>query len=151
MNTLKMTAYQVDGNLYKSQYKSENDVPEDEMCHNSWWYLHGELQDIVGFDKAITTNCKTAGYSKETINWTSIEGSEVKSVRKNKPLIHPVMHINAIIPVEVEGIYKPCIGYFWTGGERLVSWKGKQYLVWQQRGLVCLKDDEKACEYALEK
>ena len=146
MNTLKMTAYHVDGTLHESKYKSENEVPEEEMCHNSWWYLHGELQDEVGYDKAITTNCNSAGYSKETIDWSSIRGNVVTEVFKDRT--RPVMYVNGEISVEVEGFDRPCIGFFWTADEHNITWNGKEYPHWKQRGLVCFADDEEACKYA---
>lgn len=146
---LKMTAYQVGGQLYKSKFKSEREVPEQEMCHNSWWYLHGKLQDVVGYDKAITTNCKSAGYSRDTIDWSEINDNQVQEVLQDR--IRPVMYVNDIIPVEVEGFDEPCVGYFWTTDERLIYWKGVEYPYWKQRGLVCFKDDKEACEYAQKK
>jgi len=148
MNTLKMTAYHVDGTLHNSKFKSENEVPEDEMCHNSWWYLHGELENEVGYDKAITTNCNSAGYSKETIDWSMISGNIVEDVHQDRT--RPVMCINGEVPVEVEGIDKPCTGFFWTEEKPNIIWKGKEYPYWHQRGLVCFSDDKDACEYARE-
>lgn len=149
MEILKMIAYQDDGQLFRSKHKSEKEIPKDEMCHNSWWYLHGKLEELVGYDKAITTNCKSAGYSKETIDWSEIHGNEVKSVFEDKMI--PVMYVNAIIPVEIEGIDKPCVGYFWTTDEYPIYWKEQSYPYWNQRGLVCFEDDKEACEFALEK
>ena len=146
MNTLEMTAYHVNGTLHNSKFKSEKEIPEEEMCHNSWWYLHGNLQDEVGYDKAITTNCKSAGYSRETIDWSEISGNIVKKVRQDRT--RPVMYVNGEIPVKVEGFDKPCTGFFWTEEERNIIWKGKEYPYWHQRGLVCFSDDEKACKYA---
>ena len=146
MNTLKITAYHVDGTLHKSKYNSENEVPEEEMCHNSWWYLHGELQSEVGYDKAITTNCNSAGYSKETIDWSNISDNVVTEVFKD--MTRPVMCVNGEIPVEVEGFNRPCIGFFWTEERPDIIWKSKKYPFWRQRGLVCFADDEEACAYA---
>ena len=147
--TLNMIAYQVNGELFRSKLKTENEVPEEEMCHNSWWYLHGELEDLVGYDKAITTNCKSAGYSRDTIDWSEISGNIVNDVLKDRT--RPVMYVNDIIPVAIEGVDKPCVGYFWTTDEHPIYWKGKEYPYWNQRGLVCFKDDKEACEFALKK
>lgn len=149
MNTLKITAYKADGTLFRSKMESEDDVPEFEMCHNSWWYLHGKLESFVGYDKGITTNCLSAGYSKFTIDWSEIQGNEVVDVLQDRE--RPVMHVDGIIPVEIEGVMKPCLGYFWTTDERTITWKGRAYPYWQQRGIVCLADDREGCKYAQKK
>ena len=103
----------------------------------------------MGYDKAITVNCKSAGYSMYTVDWSEISGDRVVSVFSDN--LRSVMHVNGIIPVEVEGFDKPCVGYFWTTEEREVEWKGKKYPFWNQRGLVCFADDKEACEYAKKK
>lgn len=146
-NTLKIVAWNVNGESFsKTKYE---DVPKDERDNNSWWYLHGKLEDEVGFDKAFATNCKSAGYSKETLDWSSIKGNQVTEVFSETPRL--CIYANGEIPVEVEGIDKPCIGFFWTTEEKEIFWKYKSYPYWSQRGLVCFADDEKACEYARKK
>lgn len=122
---------------------------EDELDNNSWWYLHGELERKFGYDKGIAVNCKTVGLSVPTIDWSSIDGKEVKRVFSEKDRWE--LHANGEIPVEVEGVDEPCIGYFWTTDLTLVSWKGNKYPLWKQRGLVCLLSDKKGCEDALKK
>lgn len=148
-NVLKMN---VDGEpwvpkKYRGNYKA---VPKDELDCNSWWYLHGKLESLVGYDKAYTTNCKTAGYAKETINWSSIGGNTVRELREDGRLTRWEMHVNGIIPVEVKGVKEPCVGYFWTEEWSPVWYEGISYPHWLQRGLVCLESDTEACAYAQE-
>ena len=125
------------------------DIPMEEQDWNSWWYLHGELEDIVHYDKAVVTNCLSGGFAKDTINWSMIDGDEVKGITDRKP--RHMMCVDGVVDVEIEGIDRPCKGYFWTCHHMTVYWEGKAFKVWEQRGLVCLADDEEACEYALRK
>ena len=88
------------------------------LDRNSWWYLHGELEDLCHYDKAVVLNLSEfPEYQGDTLKWTSIIGNiaEMNKFEKNKQ-----MKINDIIPVQVIGIDKPCIGYFWTTDERTV-------------------------------
>lgn len=143
MNILRLVAFSVKGNIIGTT-KLE-DIPAEERDWNSWWYLHGKLTDLTGYDKATTINCKSAGYTKETIN--------VNSICSEVPDSFPctMMCINGIVPVEIEGISESCIGYFWTTNNRKVKWQEKEYDFWDQRGLVCLKSDQEGCEYAEKK
>ena len=125
------------------------DIPMKEKDWNSWWYLHGKLESITHYDKATVTNCLSGGFAKDTINWESIIGDKVEKLADYKPT--HMMCFDGIVDVEIEGIDLPCKGYFWTTNYRTVYWKRKPYQIWDQRGLVCLADDEEACEYALSK
>ena len=133
---------------HKGDYKS---VPKDDRGYNWWWYLHGELDCLVGYDKAYPINCKSSGNAKETINWSEISCSKVKQLRDDGNLTRWEIYINGIIPVQVKGVDKPCIGYFWTTNEHDIEWEGKKYPYWEQRGLVCLESDSEGRKYALEK
>lgn len=146
MNTLKLVACSVNGNTI-GNIKLE-DIPPEERDWNSWWYLHGKLTDLTGYDKAVVINCKSAGYSRETIHWSRISGNEVIEIDSNPSY---EIYINGIIPVKIEGIQEECIGYFWTTKHRRVYWQGKGYDCWMQRGLVCLKSDTKGCKEAKKK
>ena len=126
-----------------------DDIPVDEMDWNSWWYLHGELESFVHYDKATVTNCMSGGFSRETINYASIAGDEVKRIADWRP--RHMMCFDGVVDVEIEGIDRPCKGYFWTNRYRMVYWKGKPYEIWDQRGLVCFADDKESCEYAKQK
>lgn len=122
-------------------------IPEDERDNNSWWYLHGELEDMVGYDKGVVCNCKSGGFGVETLNAIQIEGSKVTKINENKPMITK-MCFEGIVRVEVESVNQPCIGYFWTSNYRDIYWKGKLYKQWNQHGLVCLKSDVKGIKSA---
>ena len=147
--TLKMVAWTCGGDNAFGTMKYE-DIDPNEMDNDSWWYLHGELEDRAGYDKATCTNCREIGLSFPTINWTGITGSEVTSVGNDRLEIN-VMHFTGIINVEIDGLDEPCVGFFWTTDERIVQYKDKLYPLWKQRGLVCLKSDKEAVEYAKEK
>ena len=148
MKVLKMIAYQADGSLFNTN-KTYADIPEFERDHNPWWYLHGDLENYVGYDKAVTTNCYSGGFSKNTINWSDMEGNKVISVFDNTTI--PVIHINGIVQVRIEGICPPCIGYFWTIDEHEIYWNDIAYPYWKQRGLVCFEHDLESREFAFEK
>ena len=126
-----------------------NDIRPEERDNNSWWYLHGKLQSFVGYDKATVTNCLSGGFSKETIDWADIEGSIVTKIYSEIP--RHEMYFTGEIDVEIEGINKPCKGYFYVINEREVHYKEKSYPIWEQKGLVCFADDKEACEYAKRK
>ena len=132
----------------KKQYQKAKQ--ENELDFNSMWYLHGELERLVGYDKAWAINCKSAGYSLESINWSYIRGENVFELADNNKLTRLEMHVNDIIPVQVKGVDEPCLGYFWTIEYSPVYYEGKAYPHWQQRGLVCLESDQKGRAYAME-
>ena len=145
MEILKMIADWHSENTPEN-YRTWEDIPNEEKDWNSWWYLHGKLENFVGYDKATVTNCKSGGFARETVAWSEIVGDKVIAVYDKKPSTE--LYLNGIVNVEIEGIDKPCKGYFWTTDERDVYWQGKSYKHWKQRGLVCFADDEKACQYA---
>lgn len=129
--------------------KYENVLPED-RDNNSWWYLHGQLTDLVHYDKGTVINTREYGCAKETIGWKELDGDQVKSLHTLEPYYE--MYLNAAdIPVEIEGIEEPCIGFFWTTEEHSIWYKGKEYPYWKQRGLVCLVSDLESIEYARNK
>lgn len=130
-----------------SNPKTRKDIPLEERDNNSWWYLHGELENYVGFDKATVTNCKSGGFARKTINATIIAGDIVERVVNEEPYYE--MYFNGVVDVEIEGIERPCKGFFYTANERQCTYKGVAYPVWRQRGLVCFADDKEACEYAM--
>lgn len=133
---------------HRGDYES---VPKDELDFNNWWYLHGKLEDLVGYDKAYTTNCRSAGYSKQVINYSCIKGGKVRELREDGNLFRYEMHLNGIVPVKVKGVEEQCIGYFWTTEWGEAEYDGQCYEIWRQRGLVCLESDKEGREYALSK
>ena len=121
---------------------------------NSWWYLLGELESLCHCDKAVVLNLSEfPEYQGNTLKWTTIirNVTEVNKFEENKEI-----KINDIVPVQVIGIDKPCIGYFWTTDERTVTAQCKngrtrEFQRWCQRGLVCLSEDIESCKEAKEK
>lgn len=109
------------------------------FAYNNWWYLHGKLEDILGYDKASVINAKEC---PEYIRM--IHG--IDSLSGDKTII-PELYINDIIECEVVGVEEPCIGYFWTTNKWAKECFDDPH--WDQRGLVCLKSDIGGCEYAL--
>lgn len=131
----------------EEQYRKAKE--DNELDFNSMWYLHGELESLVGYDKAWAINCKSAGYSLESINYSCISGGNVRELADDNKLTRWEMHVNDIIPVKVKGVDEPCLGYFWTIEYSPVYYEGKAYPHWQQRGLVCLKSDMEGRVYAM--
>lgn len=104
-----------------SNTRTFEDIPLEEREYASFWYLHGKLEELVGYDKATVTNLKEGGFGKISEEYGYM------------------MCLDGIVPVEIEGIPDPCVGYFWI----------TEYTdIWVQRGLVCLKSDLEGCEYA---
>lgn len=119
--------YYVGSEDYSKKIES---IPMEERDNAGFWYLHGELENKLGFDKAVITNCKTLGISKP------FQYDEDITINK--------LYLNGVVDCEVEGIDEPCVGYFYVSEERSEN-------NWLQRGLVCLKSDKKACQYAEKK
>lgn len=109
--------------------KIEN-TSKEERDNAFFWYLHGKLEQKFNFDKAVIINCNTLGLSKP------FQYDEDITINK--------LHLNGVVDCEVEGTDEPCVGYFWVVNE----YDDKN---WQQRGLVCLKSDKEACQYAEKK
>lgn len=104
---------------------------EKNIIYSSFWYLHGELEELVGYDKATILNME-----------------EIPHITKNcyfngdKEYFDVVCVKDGIYDVEILGIDKPCVAYFWITDMDYIP---------NQRGLVCFKDNKEACEYALKK
>lgn len=103
----------IDDSLY-------NDNPNVIMFN--FFYFHGKLEDDLGYDKCEIMN---------------LEDLDIQFREKHED-ISIITIEDGIYDVNVEGINKPCIGYFWN--------------VYNfQRGLICYKTDIEACEDAAEK
>lgn len=88
----------------------------------NWWYLDGDIEGIVGYDKGVIIHCP------------------------DKFLKDGVVYIDEIVNVICIGINEPCVGYFRVQEEEIRD--GKK--VWCQRGYVNLKSDEDACKHSYE-
>lgn len=115
--------------------KQNSDVEWD---NNSWWYLHGELENQVGYDKATIINATKAGDTVQTIKWLEICGNKCTSYRDTP---YRMLHINGIRDCNVIGINAECLGFFWTTDERTVEYDKGTFSNWDQRGLVVQKSD----------
>ena len=124
------------------------------LDHSSGWYLHGKLEDLCHYDLAtiynmsdFPENIKTTLRYKTMINdKTTVE--ELNYFGKS--------YLQGVYPVEVYGVQEECVGYFWITDERECkasvipgnSGDPRGFINWMQRGLVCLKSDKEATEYA---
>ena len=152
MKTLEVFVAQDEASWVDEKYTADYDsIPKDELggCSRGW-YLHYELEHLVGFDIAYPTNCKSAGYAKATIASAVIGGNQVQKIYEEEG-IRWSMYINGIIPVKVKGVDQPCIGYFWITDEHPIYYKGDAYPHWEQRGLICLESDTDGRADALKK
>lgn len=126
-------------------------TPEEELDNNSWWYLHGELESETTYDKGHFINCKSAGYSVETIYWSTIYGDKVAEVRDENNLTIHKLKVDGEIPVEVVGFpNRPAIFVGFTTDFRWIYYKGVKYPYWNQRGYAVFADDTKALSDARE-
>lgn len=124
------------------------------LDHNSWWFLHGELSARCGYDKGVMINLSEfPHYLKKSLQFSLMRGDKTKvTCFKDKYM----SHINGIIPVDVLGVDEDCIGYFWTTREitaHAFTENGDQldFPYWNQRGLCCLKSDIESCKDAYQK
>lgn len=138
MKTLKIAAIQIDGTaveqeeVFKHLNKYTEALGKDENTTiSSWWYLHGELEDEVGFDKGAFLNLEE-------------DMVEIKNCyfNGNDKYFDVVCLKEGVYDVEVIGFDKPCVGYFWITNISNIP---------ECRGLVCFKDDKEAVEYAEKK
>lgn len=129
---VKLLAYDVSGEYYKSTPELEKLVkrPKDTII-SDWWYLHGELETTIGYDKAKIINIKELPTITKNCYYNG-----------NDKYFDVVCLKDGIYDVEVHGISKPCIGYFWITEMEDIP---------KLRGLVCFKDDKEAVEYAKKK
>ena len=116
---------------YIPEYEDKiREINKDELDNAGFWYLHGSLEEMFKYDKAVMTNCKTLGLLKQFVY-----------DEKEKPI--GKLYYNGEIECEVEGCDKPCIAFLYTINE-----SGNH---WTQKGLVCLKEDKRDCDYARKK
>jgi hypothetical protein len=139
MQKLKITAFLADGKtLYKSRYPSADDVPDREWFPG-YWRFYGSIREL-GIDQGFATNCEALGVAADKLDYESIENGEVTSIHSQYK--RREMNFDGIVDVEVEGVQKPCKGYFWTES-RTVRYGGKVFPMWDQHGLIVYADNEK--------
>ena len=138
MKTLKIIATHVDDSLHNV------DNPRDHMDSitqhyyedknsivSNWWYLHGNLDSEIGYDKGVFCNLEDFNLYIKNCYYNG-----------NKRYFDIVCLEDGIYDVEIIGIDKPCVGYFWIINKEHIP---------ECHGLVCFKDDKEACEYAEQK
>ena len=103
----------------EDNYNKVKNIKPDELDNAGFWYLHGELENILHYDKGIITNCKTLELLKQCI------------IPDNEPF--QKLFLNDIIKCKIDGIEEDCTGFFWTIDVN------EGY--WIQRGLVVLDSD----------
>lgn len=120
---------------------------KNNLDNNSWWYIDGKLEDLLGYDKGVIINMSEfPQYQGDTLSWTKIVGDETyvdKFISKKE------IKFTGIIEVEVLGVSEECIGYFWVTDERTIYAEDKDknktsFQNWRQRGIVCLESDKEA-------
>jgi len=140
MQKLKITAFLPDGKtLYKSHYPSADDVPDREWFPGLWHFF-GSVKEALGIDQGFVTNCEELGIASDKLDYESIENGEVTSIYSQYK--RREMNFDGIADVEVEGVQKPCKGYFWTESTT-VRHGGKVFPMWDQYGLIVYADNEK--------
>lgn len=125
---------------------------KDNLDNNSWWYLHGDLERRCGYDKAFIYNMSDFPDEYiEVLEWREINGRETEVPEF---IYRKEAHLHGIYPVEVYGVPEPCLGFFWITGERKITATNKRsgekrdFMYWEQRGLVVLESDKEEVEYA---
>lgn len=135
---LKIAAIQIDGTVIEQEKalkhlnKYTDDLGKDENTTiSSWWYLHGELETEVGYDKGAFLNLEE-------------DMVEIKNCyfNGNKQHFDVVCLKDGVYDVEVIGFDRPCVGYFWISNFNKIP---------ECKGLVCFKDDTSAVMYARQK
>ena len=143
---LHITAFLRDGKtLYRSHYPEADSIPDREWFPG-YYKFHGKIREL-GIDQGFAPNCEDFGCVEYELDCEWIEHGEVQSVHWG--FKRRAMRLNGIVDVEVEGVSKPCKGYFWTK-EAVVSFEGKRYPIWEQHGLVVYADDVEGNKDALE-
>lgn len=128
-------------------------VESNKYSHCSGWYLHGHLQDRMGYDIADFYDVPNE-LLKESADWCTIKRrisdnceKAYGELRSDKKTLVP--HINGVYECEVYGTDETCVGYFWTAEEEDVDFgNGIVKPVWRQRGLVVFLNDVDANAYA---
>lgn len=132
---IKIIAETIDG-LYKDSKELQRLIRTCKTKRvSNWWYLHGKLQDNVGFDKGIMLD-------NEQLKCLVYTDKDISKVYKEWYLE------DGIYDIQIVQIDEPCKGYFWTEFRKFGNIEG---VVPIMHGLVCYADDKEANEYAYKK
>lgn len=156
MNTIKNVLNRIDANnpvLQVIPNASHNEelyekVKEytSKITNYGGWYLHGDLQEDVGYDLATFVDLSDE-LTRTVPEFTSIYGDDVSYTGE----YIRVPYLNGVFRVNVLGIDKPCIGIFWTLVYDTYECNGQTWEHYRQSGLVCYECDVDAVMYALSK
>lgn len=113
----------------------EQRMKEGKYLWNSF-YLHGELEEIIGYDLCVVVN-----ESELDLEEYPVYHSPTRLVK------HCLLKDEGKFEVEVKGINEKCIGYFWKSFAEDESKPGVYYRA-SQRGYICLERDKEAVEQA---
>lgn len=139
---------------YTSFLKKRMGDKFSEYKNNAWSgstaaiYLHGQLEEEVGFDCATIVNSGTVGVNTSTVWWSVIQGNTCEEY-SDTPVSR--MHFNGIARCKVPGGYGDAIGFFRTKDEHLVTYDKGTFPYWKQRGLIVMANDKKAIADAYER
>lgn len=97
-----------------------------------WAYFHGQLYHDLG--------CDLEGHDQVDLKYCPVEYCKIAELKEGPVLM---MNITGCIPVDVHGIEKPCIGFFWP-----VHIHTNHYV---ERGLICYANDTEAIMFARDK
>lgn len=143
MKKITIIAQTLDG-IYNYQ-EAMKPLLDNRKLISSWWYLHGELESKVGYDKGIIVSHehllkKNISFKKNNNeNGSQLWVSDPDSFKEVYYLEDGIYNVNIL------GINKPCIGYFWTNFKQYDNIVGDYP---EMRGLVVFKDDIEGNEYA---
>lgn len=123
----------------------------DNLDHSSGWYLHGKLEDLCHYDIATIYNMSEFPEDRRETLMRKIDSGKINP--------HLKSYLHGIYPVKVYGVSEECVGIFWIADEQVKtascfygnSGDHRKFIDWDQRGLVCLKSDKEAIEYAKQK
>lgn len=128
--------YNIQGEYLNKEIDSSK-YSKDYEYFSNWWYLHGELQDEIGYDKATIID------TDEEILY------KIYLDKRNNLLYKEYYFRNGIYNVKVLGFEdRPVKGFFWTEFKTFSNIKGEIPIM---HGLVVFNDDKENFEYAKEK
>lgn len=115
--------------------KLDREIKEGRYFWNSF-YLHGELEYIVGYDLCVVVNESDLDLEEYPVYHTS-----------TRLVKHCLLKDEGKFEVEVKGINEKCVGYLWKEVSEDESRSGI-YRYASQRGYICLESDKEAVKQA---
>lgn len=119
----------------------EQDNCRGEQIYAAHTYLHGALEDEVGFDCVEFVDLP----QEYTIVRPSVDTYGRKVIRYHGD--DKFSRINGTFPVNVLGIDKPCTGFFWTKYDTEFVFNGTEYICIKQCGYIVLDEDKECLDW----